>query len=83
MLTKQDLSHIKTILQTELKVELKPIKDKLIEHDKEFKKIHKQLIKNNKDHATMIEYFDNNDIKHRERFNRIESHLGLPILPTI
>lgn len=76
MLTKQDLSQIKNILQTELK----PINKKLLEHDKQFEKIQKQFVKNNKDHATMTEYFEIDIIHNKKRLDRIESHLGLPAL---
>ena len=91
MLTKQDLTDVSKLLKNEFKIQLQPIYNKLIEHDNNFEKINQkfdkvdkklsdiqqQLVKNNKNHATMIEYFDNNDIKHRERFDRIESQLGL------
>ena len=79
MLTTQDLNAIKKLLQ--------PINDKLLEHDKKFNsidsqltKINKQLKKNNRDHKTIIEFFENNDRFAEKRLDRIENHLHLPPL---
>jgi len=94
VLTKQDLSQIKNILQTELKTELKPIKDKLLEHDKKFelidtkfKKLNKKLDKfekkNTEDHNIIIEYFESDIINNKKRLDRIDHHLGLPVFSTI
>jgi len=111
MLTKQDLSEIKNLLQ--------PINDKLIEHDTQFKKIdvkfeqidkkfdkidtqfkkidvkfeqidkkfdkidtqfktvNKKLDKLQKDLSLTTDFFDDYRVKHENRLDRTEAHLGL------
>ncbi|MFA6185461.1 MAG: hypothetical protein WC720_04955 [Candidatus Shapirobacteria bacterium] len=89
MLTQQDLSQFKKILQP-INDRLDKINDKLIEHDKKFdkidakfKKIDKQLKKIQKDLTTTIKYFDNNCLTHKKHLDRIEQHLGLSQFPII
>lgn len=43
MLTKQDLTDVSKLLKNEFKIQLQPIYDKLIEHDKRFESIDKQF----------------------------------------
>ena len=84
MLTKQDLSEIRNLLQ--------PINDKLIEHDKRFESIDKKLINHDKQFKTVnkkldklqkdldvtIDFFDDYRLKHENRLEKVEHHLGLP-----
>ena len=77
MLTKQDLSEIKNLLQP-INNRLDKIDNKLIEHDKQFKTVNKKLNKLQIDITTTIEYFEIDIIHGKKRLNRIESHLGLP-----
>jgi len=92
MLTKQDLTDVSKLLKNEFKIQLQPIYDKLIEHDKQFEKIqdklsehdkqfktvNKKLNKLQKDLDVTIDFFDDYRIKHKDRLEMIESHLGLP-----
>lgn len=86
MLTKQDLSQIKNLLQP-VNNRLDKIDQKLFEHDKkfdnidtQFKVVNKKLNKLQIDLATTIEYFDVDVIHNKKRLNRIETHLGLSAL---
>ena len=73
MLTQNDLVKIKIVvddvIDNRLKKELKPINNKLLKHDKQFSKIHKDL-------KTIINYFDHNSSDHETRITKIEKHLG-------
>lgn len=93
MLTKQDLSQIKNIIQPIIKPiydRLDKIDNKLTEHDKkfdkidnQFKQVNKNIDKTHKDIIATIDFFDINGINDRKRLDRIEIHLGLPKLQII
>lgn len=79
MLTSQDLSQIKTIVEevVEEKLEQK-LEQKLNEKfTKELKPIHKTLNKIQKDLTTTINYFDNNFLGHEKRIRKIETRLQI------
>ena len=73
-LTKTDLSKIKTVVKSEIKQELRPVKFDLKVLKKDVKKIKKDTsyTANNLDKAT---------IKLHKRTERIEDHLNLPPIP--
>jgi len=93
MLTKQDLSQITNIIQTAIQPvnnRLDKIDKKLNEHDKkfdnidtQFKTVNKKLNKLQKDLDVNIDFFDDYSVKHENRLESIEHHLGLPTLSTI
>ena len=84
MITTQDLSQIKTIVENvvEQKFEEKlvPINSKLDSMDIEFKGINKKLNKLQKGQDEIITYFDNKAIRLEKRVDRIEDHLHLSSL---
>jgi len=84
MITTQDLSQIKTIVENvvEQKFEEKlvPINSKLDSMDIEFKGINKKLNKLQKGQDEIITYFDNKAIRLEKRVDRIEDHLNISSL---
>lgn len=67
MLTKDDLSAIRVIVQNEVQKETKPI-------NKRLKKIEKDL-------SVTITFFDDEHLHLVKRVDRIENHVGLSPLP--
>lgn len=78
MLTKDDLSQIKGIIQDEtrkivkeeLKIEIDPLR-------RDVKILQKDVTKIRKDVGTIVNYFDREYLELRERVEKIEHHLGI------
>jgi len=83
MLTKTDLSQIKSIVETAIEEKVDPRFEKLetrfekleTKTDKGFKKLEKKLDKD-------FDYLDRKYLNHNDRTRKIENYLGLPT-PTL
>ena len=76
MLTKTDLSQIKSIVETAIEEKVDPRFEKLeTKTDKGFKKLEKKLDKD-------FDYLDRKYLSHNDRTRKIENYLGLPT-PTL
>lgn len=80
MLTKSDLQAIQTIVKTEtesVKVDLRAeFKETII---KELKPVKKDIKKIKRDVDTMIDFFDKEDVRLRERVEKLEVHTGIVV----
>jgi len=90
MLTTQDLKQIKTVIQDEinpikkgvglLQTEVGILRLDVDGLKKDMKVVKKDLSKVKSDLKVTIEFFDNDLTRNKKRIERVENHLGLPVI---
>ena len=89
MLTNNDLSQLKTIIQSEtkkivqeeLKLEIGPLRKDVKELKSDVKVLKRDVTKIRTDTDTIVNFFDREYLELRERVEKIEQHLGLSCSP--